>query len=407
MATSVGTDPDALTSSPSTRLASLTERARELRRELPASATEADAENTDADHGMRRLWEEGFFAFHLPARHGGIADADPGQHTEAFFGLLTDIAAGDSSVGMNFLVQSLVTLEVFAAGNGLPEETKAELARLVTQDGIRFVASNAETGNRTGPVSARHVEGGIVVTGTKTFNTNSGAGGWANVGLTLEGEQARWHALIPLDDDGVTCAHDWDVMGQRGTHSQTVRYDDVFVPDGWHYASRGFSPTMVTFVFLLHSSIMLGPGFGALDAVLDYVRNLDRPSLPEFTSATGDPLIRRRIGEFAAELEAARAYLLRAAQRLQNGEQSFSGDAEATIEAFSVKVTCVRAALDVTQGIFDLTGARSTSNRYRFDRFWRNARTFSTHDPTDAKDVWIGDWHLTGKEPPLVAMLRV
>ncbi|MFF3570619.1 hypothetical protein [Nocardia jiangxiensis] len=67
----------------------------------------------------------------------------------------------------------------------------------------------------------------------------------------------------------------------------------------------------------------------------------------------------------------------------------------------------MKAALEVTSGIFDLTGARSASNRYRFDRFWRNARTFSLHDPTDAKEVWVGDYHLTGAEPPMVARLRV
>jgi hypothetical protein len=45
--------------------------------------------------------------------------------------------------------------------------------------------------------------------------------------------------------------------------------------------------------------------------------------------------------------------------------------------------------------------------KYRFDRFWRNARTFATHDPTDAKEVWVGDWYVNGTEPPPVAMLRV
>jgi hypothetical protein len=47
--------------------------------------------------------------------------------------------------------------------------------------------------------------------------------------------------------------------------------------------------------------------------------------------------------------------------------------------------------------MFELTGARSTSNTYRLDRFWRNARTFSLHDPIMAKLAIIGGYDLTGE----------
>lgn len=387
--------------------AELRKRAAALRTELPDSAAKADAENTDSTRGMRRIWEEGLFSFNLPREHGGVTDANPAAFTEEFFSLLIDLTAGDSSAGMNYGVQSLVTLEIFDPGNGLPQATKDEIARRITAEGTRLVASNAETGSPR-PVTARRTDGGIIVSGTKTFNTNSGGGGIANVGVTsFEGEEGRWHALIPLDDENVNCRHDWDVMGQRGTHSQTIDYNDVFVPDGWYYKAHGFSPQMAPYVFLLHSAIMLGPGYGALDAACDYVRKLDRPSLPEFASAGEDPLIRKRIGTIAVRLEAARAYLLRAAARIEHWDDAPPGETEIAVEAFAVKVACVDAALYATSEIFDLTGARSTSAKYRFDRFWRNARTFSTHDPTDAKEVWIGDWYLSGKEPPLIAMLRV
>lgn len=387
------------------RIAALARAGKALREELPASAADVDAENTDATLGMRRVWEEGIFAFNLPKRFGGISDGRPTEHTEAFFEILLDLVAGDSSVGMNFGVQSLVTMEIFAESNGLPESTKAELARLIRDDGVRFCASNAETG-ASGPVTGRYVDGGIVVTGTKTFNTNSGGGGWANVGLRIDGDEGMHHALVPLDQPSITTKHDWDVMGQRGTHSQTIVYDDVFVPDGYHYAGFGPEGALLPYVFLLHAAILLGPGLGAYDASLDYVRKLDRPSLPEFASAADDALIRRRIGEFAVDLRTARAFLLRCAgevERLQPGDEV----TDLFMEAIAVKVACVRAALNVTQGIFDLTGARSTAAKYRFDRFWRNARTFATHDSTDAKEVWLGDWYLSGKKPPMAAMLRV
>ncbi|MEV7009470.1 acyl-CoA dehydrogenase family protein [Streptosporangium sp. NPDC051022] len=390
---------------PGRRIAELGRRAAALRRELPTSAAEVDAENTDTTFGMRRLWEEGMFAFCLPFRFGGVNDANPGLHTEAFAKIILDIMAGDSSTGMNFVVQALSTMEIFHPDNTLPETTKEEIARLVRDEGVRICASNSAAGT-PGPVLARRAEGGIVVNGTKTFNSNSGGGGWANVGLTLEGRQGRYNALIPLDHPNVTMKHDWDVMGQRGTHSQTIVYDEVFVPDGYHFTGNGTPPLYLPYVFLLHATIMLGPGLGAFDASLDYLRKLDRPSFPEFGSATEDVLLRRRIGQAAVDLESARAFLMQCARKIE--EHDPEGDVtELFVEAFAVKVACIRAALAVTQEIFDLTGARSTANKYRFDRFWRNARTFATHDPTDAKEVWIGDWYLSGKEPPMAAMLRI
>ena len=308
---------------------------------------------------------------------------------------------------MNYIVSNVVILEIFSEHSGLPKATRDEIARRIITEGTRFVASNSEAGSPR-RVTARRVDGGIIVSGTKTFNTDSGGGGIASVGTPLEGEQGRWHALIPLDSEGVTCRHDWDVMGQRGTQSQTIDYDDVFVPDGWYCRSHGFSnPALLPYGFLTHAAIMLGPGYGAFDAACEYVRKLDRPSLPEFASAAADPLIRKRVGALAVDLEAARAFLLRTAARIEHWDDLGLDDTETMVQAFAVKVACVRAALNVTQEIFDLTGARSTSNKYRLDRFWRNARTFSTHDPTDAKEVWVGDWYLSGKEPPLVAMLRV
>ncbi len=398
----------AMTTERHARLQELERRALALRRELPPSGADADARNIDNAEGMRRIWEAGFFSYYLPSAHGGIADASPARFTEAFFDLLVNVVAGDSAAGMNFVVQSLVTLEIFDPENGLAASTKDAIAARIKDSGVRLVASNAETGSKR-PVTARRVPGGLIVNGVKTFNSNSGGGGIANVAVAqVDGESGRWHALIPLDQPSVVCRHDWDAMGQRGTHSQTIDYDDVFVPDGYSYRSPGLAGAFLPFVFLTHAAILLGIGYGAFDAALDFTRKLDRPTLPEFSSASADPLLRRRIGEFAVDLEGARAYLLRCASRVSSMNEAHAelDPAELAVESMAVKVACARAALTVTQGIFDLTGARGIANQYRFDRFWRNARAISTHDSLDAKEVWVGDWYLGGKKPPMVAALR-
>ncbi|MEH1998303.1 MAG: acyl-CoA dehydrogenase family protein [Nostoc sp.] len=54
---------------------------------------------------------------------------------------------------------------------------------------------------------------------------------------------------------------------------------------------------------------------------------------------------------------------------------------------------------DITNRIFEVMGARATSAKYGFDRYWRNLRTFTLHDPVDYKVRDIGNWALNDKLP--------
>ncbi|MDR0665753.1 MAG: hypothetical protein LBF86_09605, partial [Helicobacteraceae bacterium] len=55
------------------------------------------------------------------------------------------------------------------------------------------------------------------------------------------------------------------------------------------------------------------------------------------------------------------------------------GAAFAGLKAFSMTQTAL------TSGIFEALGSRATTRELGFDRFWRNARTQTLHDPIDYK----------------------
>jgi len=63
------------------------------------------------------------------------------------------------------------------------------------------------------------------------------------------------------------------------------------------------------------------------------------------------------------------------------------------------KVLAHRAGLAVTSQLFELTGARSTSERLGLDRFWRNVRVHTLHDPVDYKLRDLGRHRLDGRVP--------
>lgn len=69
------------------------------------------------------------------------------------------------------------------------------------------------------------------------------------------------------------------------------------------------------------------------------------------------------------------------------------------IAVFEAKVIAHRTSLFTTQEIFDVVGARGTHADLGFDRFWRNARTHTLHDPLDYKLQVLGQWAVYEQAP--------
>jgi hypothetical protein len=83
--------------------------------------------------------------------------------------------------------------------------------------------------------------------------------------------------------------------------------------------------------------------------------------------------------------------------------EGFNGDpserAELSVHMMRTKVAIFDAVLTTTGELHRVAGGRATSNKYRMDRFWRNGRTLSVHDPVDAKLQPIGAYELDGSSP--------
>jgi alkylation response protein AidB-like acyl-CoA dehydrogenase len=180
------------------------------------------------------------------------------------------------------------------------------------------------------------------------------------VHCTRNGVAGDCSALVPLSGPGVVLHDDWDVMGRRGTRSQTITYQDVFVPDGWHYRPSGLTPLFLACATQLHAALMDGIADGAFRATLAHAgRPTHRSILPGYPNAGHDPLMQREVGELATTLAASRALLLGAANQV--GQPGADPD-DIRLLSFQAKVFAVRTALDVTGRMHDLSGARPTAS---------------------------------------------
>ena len=153
--------------------------------------------------------------------------------------------------------------------------------------------------------------------------------------------------------------------------------------------------------------MLLGTAEGAFAAAKQYTKNFTRPWLTSnVIAATEDPYYIYHYGEFYVKLQAAEALAQIANEKLQSTWEkrhslSLEQRGECSIAVATTKVQVAQTALEVTSQMFELMGARATSGKFNFDRYWRNVRTHTLHDPIDYKIRDIGQYALNQKYPEI------
>lgn len=393
----------------------LLETAKSLRRELATTAASVDEAGAYPAENMARIARSGLDVLAIPSAYGGCAPKRLYADLELVTQVQLELAAGESSTAQIWMVDQSVKRSLLT-GSDIPESTKSALLDDIAANGARICSSAAEPTKKrfSFQMPCRKVDGGVVVTGTKYFATGCEGAKYAQLPVLLEGypsveEGGLYFVLARLDAPGVTINHDWDNMGQRATGSCSIRYDDVFIPDGWHWAPKGGVAAFYgagnisgPASQVRMAANILGMGYGAFDAMREYVCNRVRPSNPAWSSAAEDPIIRHHFGRYSTALAAARAMLMEAARAVASfGEDGGASRSEASTKMMQAKIAALDAAIMAAGEVNRLCGGQSTSNRFRLDRFWRNARTLSTHDSQDIKLQQLGNYELTGAEPPI------
>jgi alkylation response protein AidB-like acyl-CoA dehydrogenase len=217
--------------------------------------------------------------------------------------------------------------------------------------------------------------------------------------------------------------HNWDNIGLRLTESGSVKIDHVAVPWedalGWNSAEKKpieavlsipWAGLLLPTIQLVFSNFYLGIAMGSLDFAAKYTGNNTRAwpfGGDNKDKATDEFYILERYGNFKAHLRAAEAladkaglviasiYNEKAAKRDLTARER--GDAAEWVA--SVKIVATDTGLRVTSGVFEVTGARATSTKVGLDRFWRDIRTHSLHDPVAYKNRELGRYTLLDEIP--------
>ncbi len=365
-----------------------------LRDRIAEGAARRDRDRTLPMHDIEALTEAGLGAITVPARFGG---ADVSHATLAEVVAL--LAEGDSSIAQ-IPQNHFATLETLRHIG--TEEQQHDLFTRVLR-GTRFGNAEAERGE---PTVLRDDGFSLRLDGTKVYSTGAL---FAHL-VTVTARDEAGHlmlAIVERDAPGLSVLDDWDGMGQRTTASGTTILDGVRVPPArvlpLHRAFEQRTP-VGSFAQLLHAAIDLGIARAALRETTAFVRDRARPFAGAGVArADQDPLLLERFGRVRVHVHAAEALLARAAvtldtARAEPGEDAYIAAAIAVAEA---KAITTEAALEAASTLFELAGASATRATFALDRFWRDARTHTLHDPVRWKYHAIGRFFLTGEAPPV------
>jgi alkylation response protein AidB-like acyl-CoA dehydrogenase len=249
-----------------------------------------------------------------------------------------------------------------------------------------------------------------VINGRKSFCSGATDSDMLIVSAHRPDEPGLVVAAIPTSRSGITILDDWDNIGQRQTDSGGVTFESVVVFEEEFLLQPG--PLGSTFATLrpllgqlILTNIYVGIGEGALSDARAHANNFTRPWPPSKVTSVGeDPYILHNFGECWIDLAGAAALADLAQEQFQSAFDLGEGLTEATrgetaVAIATAKVASAKAALSVSSRIFESLGARATAAKLGFDRFWRNARTHTLHDPIDYKLRELGVWALSNKFP--------
>lgn len=369
-----------------------------LAHDFALTAVERDQAGGTPKAERDRLRQSGLLKLIIPREYGGL-----GESWITALEITRRLAEVDSSIAHVFSYHHLGVVAPHVFGNA---EQKERYYRQTAQNNWFWC-------NGFNPLDRRVVltpEGDrFRLNGTKSFCSGSVDSDLIPVSAVQDGVTGFRIVIVPTQRAGVTVNHDWNNMGQRQTDSGSITFDNVLIaadeiltpqPEGEVFKTFRSCLTQVTF-----TNIYLGIALGALAAAKNYTQTSTRAWLTSgVEKATQDPYILHHYGELWIKVQAAVALADRANQLVQQGwdkEYRLTGQerGECAVAIATAKAFATTVGLEVTSKIFDVMGTRSTAASYGFDRFWRNLRTFTLHDPVDYKIRALGNWVLNDELP--------
>ncbi|MEV9641488.1 acyl-CoA dehydrogenase family protein [Mammaliicoccus sciuri] len=355
----------------------LVARAVSLQPLLKEHAKDVDKSRSISSEVIEKIAESGLLNLGVPKRYGGQEEPLQTQ-------LRVSAALGKGCSSTAWVVQNINAASVLVS-------TFSKQA----QDEVWGVNQSARVAGAQSMDPGVRVEGGWELSGRWGWMSGVEQADWAFITfLKADGSDSPdlGIALVPLSSGKVKDT--WKVVGMRGTASNTLELDKVFVPDHRVVSASdtfaGKTATEYQDETLYHVSmsiqlflILTGSIIGMAEAALDHViegsakKGIAYTVFQSQRESTGFQL---QIAEAALMIKSARLHIFRAAAEVDNSaergvQMDYPTRARLRAEgAYAVKL--LRDAVDI---LVDSHGAATFAEGNPLQRIWRDINTAARH----------------------------
>jgi 3-hydroxy-9,10-secoandrosta-1,3,5(10)-triene-9,17-dione monooxygenase len=371
--------------------ADLVKRAAALRPTLDDNADRTDRERRVPVESITALGENGLLSLMQPTRYGGL---------QTDFRTLLEVSGEvGRACGSTAWVTALLNANAWFVGF-FPAQA---------QDDVWAVTPNARIAGVVTPSgTARAVDGGFRVSGRWAPASGCAYADWAVLGVTRPDAEDTPDAvgivLAPMSE--LTVEDTWFVTGMRGTASNTLVGEDLFVPaHRFHsvpdavegrYATPFTDEALYRAPFVPVAALVLtGPQLGlaasAIDLLLEKAprRGL---TLTNYASQAEAPTIQLAAANAASLADSARLHAYRAAADIDEAARAgifphYDARARMRMDA-GVAAVHAREAVRI---VCSAQGASSFSESNPLQRIWRDIETASRHavlNPEVAAEIY-------------------
>lgn len=372
--------------------------AQQLAQQFAVTAAERDKAGGNPKFERDLIRQSGLLGLSISQQYGG-----QGADWKTIFQTIQIIAQVDSSLahvyGFHHLL--IATVQLFSQA----EQYQSWFEQTVKQ--------NLFWGNTLNPLDRRTTaqqisENEFIFQGDKSFCSGS-----MDSDILLcsayNDEAKLLIGVIPTVREGVSLLGDWNNMGQRQTDSGNSHFEQVKIHKDELLLNPGplstpYSSLRPLIAQLIFVHLFLGVAEGAFELAKETVQSQKAWSKSLVENAVNDPFTQKHFSEFYVQLESVRLLTNKAIETLQhawNQAENLTAEqrGEVSIAIATAKIAATNTSLYITQNIFQVMGARATTAQLNIDRFWRNVRTQTLHDPIDYKYQEVGEWVLTDKVP--------
>ena len=325
---------------------------------------------------LRELAELGFMGLNVSDEFGGT-----NAGVVAFSVAVTAIAKACAATAVAMSVTNLVAEVIQSIGS--KEQKQTYIPRLCNGEyaGGSFCLSEAHAGSDPSGIKTRAVRDGDdwIINGTKMWISSAEYAGvfvvWAVSDATAPQGKGISCFLVERDNPGVTIGKAERKMGQRGSSTNPVMFDNCRVDHGAMLGKEndGFRIAIAELAGgrIGVGSLALGVADAAMDVATDYIRERQQfgRKIADFQG------IQWMLADTYTELEASRLLLMSAAYQKERGLSFMK-------QASMAKLYSTEAANRACYTALQLMGGAGYTEEFPLERYARDARVTTIYEGT-------------------------